>query len=85
MSARAGKILWATRGRGHGVRLAGDYLCLCRRRRLIHDGVDGFVLRYPRDAQTLSQLIERLQAEPDLRHKIGEAASKTILEWDLES
>jgi hypothetical protein len=41
-----------------------------------------FVLRDPRDARTLSQLIERLQAEPDLRCKVGEAASKTILEWD---
>lgn len=48
----------------------------------IHSGVDGFVLREPRDPQTLSKLIELLQAEPDLRRKIGEAASKTILEWD---
>jgi glycosyltransferase involved in cell wall biosynthesis len=48
----------------------------------IHDALDGFVLREPRDAQTLSELIARLQAEPDLRRKVGEAASKTILEWD---
>jgi UDP-glucose:(heptosyl)LPS alpha-1,3-glucosyltransferase len=48
----------------------------------IHDGVDGFVLGDPRDAQALSQLIERLQAEPDLRHKIGEVAVSAILEWD---
>jgi glycosyltransferase involved in cell wall biosynthesis len=48
----------------------------------IHDALDGFVLREPRDAQTLSQLIQRLQAEPDLRRKVGEAAGKTILEWD---
>jgi glycosyltransferase involved in cell wall biosynthesis len=48
----------------------------------IHDGVDGFVLRDPRDAQALSQLIERLQREPDLRNKIGEAAASAILEWD---
>ena len=49
---------------------------------LIHDGVDGFVLRDPRDTQALSQLIKRLQAESDLRHKIGEAAASAILEWD---
>jgi glycosyltransferase involved in cell wall biosynthesis len=48
----------------------------------IHDGVDGFVLRHPRDAQALSRLIERLQGEPGLRHKIGEAAAIAILEWD---
>ena len=48
----------------------------------VHDGVDGFVLRDPGDAQALSQLMERLQAQPDLRHKIGEAAASAILEWD---
>jgi glycosyltransferase involved in cell wall biosynthesis len=48
----------------------------------IHDGVDGFVLRDPRDTQALNQLIKRLQAEPDLRHKVGEAAASAILEWD---
>jgi hypothetical protein len=35
-----------------------------------------------RAARTLSQLIERLQAEPAQRCKVGEAARKTILEWD---
>jgi UDP-glucose:(heptosyl)LPS alpha-1,3-glucosyltransferase len=49
---------------------------------LIHDGVDGFVLRDPRDTQALSQLIKRLQAESELRHKIGEGAANAILEWD---
>jgi len=48
---------------------------------LIHDGVEGFVLRDPRDAKALSQLIERLQAEPELQRKIGEAAASAILEW----
>jgi glycosyltransferase involved in cell wall biosynthesis len=48
----------------------------------IHDGVDGFVLREPRDAQALSQLVELLQGDPDLRRKIGEAAASAILEWD---
>jgi glycosyltransferase involved in cell wall biosynthesis len=48
----------------------------------IQDGVDGFVLREPRDAQALSQLVELLQGDPDLRRKIGEAAVGAILEWD---
>jgi glycosyltransferase involved in cell wall biosynthesis len=48
----------------------------------IQDGVDGFVLREPRDAHALSRLIERLQGEQDLRRKIGEAAASAILEWD---
>lgn len=48
----------------------------------IHDGVDGYVVREPRDARTLAQLIERLQAELDLRRQLGEAAAKTILQWD---
>jgi UDP-glucose:(heptosyl)LPS alpha-1,3-glucosyltransferase len=48
----------------------------------IDDGIDGFVLREPHDAQTLSNLMERLQSQPDLRRVVGEAASKTIQEWD---
>jgi glycosyltransferase involved in cell wall biosynthesis len=50
----------------------------------IHDGVDGFVLREPRDAQTLARLMERLQAEPELRRKVGEGASQTVLAWDWD-
>lgn len=59
----------------------------------VHDGIDGFVLREPRDAQALARVIERLQAEPDLRRSIGEAAARNMLElnwnrnaaavWDL--
>jgi glycosyltransferase involved in cell wall biosynthesis len=49
---------------------------------LIHDGVNGFVLRDPRDTKALSQLIERLQAQPDLLREIGEAAASAIIEWD---
>jgi hypothetical protein len=48
----------------------------------IHDALDGLVLREAREAQTLGQLIERLLAEPDLRRKVGDAASKTMLERD---
>jgi glycosyltransferase involved in cell wall biosynthesis len=47
----------------------------------IDDGVDGVVLRDPRDTQTLAELIERLQTQPDLRDSLGDAASKTIQEW----
>jgi glycosyltransferase involved in cell wall biosynthesis len=50
----------------------------------IHDGVDGFVLRDPRDAQTVARLLERLHADPDLRRMVGEAASKTMREWDWD-
>ncbi|HZV89255.1 MAG TPA: glycosyltransferase family 4 protein [Candidatus Binatus sp.] len=50
----------------------------------IHDSVDGFVLRDPRDAPTLARLIEHLQAEPDVRRKVGEAAAKTVVEWDWD-
>jgi UDP-glucose:(heptosyl)LPS alpha-1,3-glucosyltransferase len=50
----------------------------------IQDGIDGFVLREPRDAQTLSKLIERLQGEPDLRRKIGEAAARNALLWNWD-
>lgn len=50
----------------------------------IQDGVDGFVLQEPRDARALSQLMERLQAEPALRRRVGEAAAKTIQEWDWD-
>jgi glycosyltransferase involved in cell wall biosynthesis len=50
----------------------------------IQDGIDGFVLREPRDAQTLSKLIERLQGEPDLRRKIGETAARNALLWNWD-
>jgi glycosyltransferase involved in cell wall biosynthesis len=47
----------------------------------IHDGVDGFVLREPRNAQALAQLMERIHSEPELRRKVGETASQTALAW----
>jgi glycosyltransferase involved in cell wall biosynthesis len=50
----------------------------------VHDGVDGFVLREPRDARALSQVMERLHKEPDLRRKVGEAAAKAVVEWDWD-
>jgi glycosyltransferase involved in cell wall biosynthesis len=48
----------------------------------IHESIDGFVLRDPRDAQTLGKLIERLYSQPELRRVVGEAASKTMQEWN---
>jgi len=48
----------------------------------IRDGVDGFVLREPRDAQALARLVARLQVEPDLCSNVGEAAAQKILEFD---
>jgi UDP-glucose:(heptosyl)LPS alpha-1,3-glucosyltransferase len=48
---------------------------------LIHDAVDGFVLRDPCDAQALSQLIECLHSDPARRRKIGEAASQAAVAW----
>jgi glycosyltransferase involved in cell wall biosynthesis len=50
----------------------------------VHDGVDGFVLREPRDARALSQVMERLHKEPELRRKVGEAAAKAAVEWDWD-
>lgn len=50
----------------------------------VHDGVDGFVLREPRDAQALGQLMERLHTEPDMRRKIGEAAATSVVDWDWD-
>jgi glycosyltransferase involved in cell wall biosynthesis len=48
----------------------------------VHDGVDGFVLREPRDARALAQLLERLQAAPERRRKVGETAANTMLQRD---
>jgi glycosyltransferase involved in cell wall biosynthesis len=50
----------------------------------IHHDVDGFISRDPDDAQALADLIERLRTDEALRHAIGEAAAKTILEWTWE-
>jgi UDP-glucose:(heptosyl)LPS alpha-1,3-glucosyltransferase len=47
----------------------------------IHDGVDGFVMREPRDAQKLAQVIQRLQADAGLKQNVGEAAAAAALEW----
>jgi glycosyltransferase involved in cell wall biosynthesis len=48
---------------------------------LIHDGIDGFVLRDPSDAQRLAELIERLHGDRELRVRVGESAARTVAEW----
>jgi UDP-glucose:(heptosyl)LPS alpha-1,3-glucosyltransferase len=48
---------------------------------LLHDGIDGFVLQDPRDAETLAKLIRMLFDQKELRNRVGEAARKTALEW----
>ena len=48
---------------------------------LLHDGVDGFVLRDPRDAESLARLIRQLYEQTELRNRIGQAAAKRALEW----
>ncbi|MGC2466040.1 MAG: glycosyltransferase family 4 protein [Candidatus Acidiferrum sp.] len=50
----------------------------------IRDGVDGYVVREPRDARTLAHLIERLRADLKLRLHMGEAAAKTSLRWSWD-
>jgi glycosyltransferase involved in cell wall biosynthesis len=47
----------------------------------IHDGVDGFVMREPRDAQKLTQVIQRLQADAGLKQNVGAAAAAAAREW----
>jgi glycosyltransferase involved in cell wall biosynthesis len=50
----------------------------------IDDGIDGMVLRDPRDAQDLRGKIERLHEEPELRRKLGEAAARKAMEWNWD-
>jgi glycosyltransferase involved in cell wall biosynthesis len=50
----------------------------------IHDSVDGFVVREPRDARVLARLIQRLHADADLRRNLGEAAARNVLDWNWD-
>lgn len=47
----------------------------------IHDGVDGFVLRDPIDAQGLSKLIQLLYSDSGFRRRMGDAAARNATEW----
>ena len=51
---------------------------------LLHDGMDGFVLRDPHDVESLAKLIRILYEQPELRSRMGQAAAKTTLEWTWE-
>jgi glycosyltransferase involved in cell wall biosynthesis len=51
---------------------------------LLHDGIDGFVLRDPRDVESLAKMIRMLCEREDLRSRMGQAAAKTTLEWTWE-
>jgi glycosyltransferase involved in cell wall biosynthesis len=48
---------------------------------LIHDGVDGFVLRDPLDTEALVEVLKRLCSDEDLRNRVGGAAAVTVQEW----
>lgn len=48
---------------------------------LLHDGVDSFILRDPRDAKKFAELIGELYEQEDLRTRLGEAAAKASAEW----
>jgi UDP-glucose:(heptosyl)LPS alpha-1,3-glucosyltransferase len=51
---------------------------------LITHRVDGLLLEDPRDAESLAQFISDLWADPALRHRLGENASRTAAQytWD---
>jgi len=51
---------------------------------IIHDGIDGFVVRDPKDMLLVARLIQLLYSEPNLRSAMGNAATATVLEctWD---
>jgi glycosyltransferase involved in cell wall biosynthesis len=47
----------------------------------IENDTDGFVLSNPQDTQTLAHLLGRLLADPELSHRVGEAAARTAQSW----
>lgn len=51
---------------------------------LVHDGVDGFVMREPRDDRALAELLQRLQADAELRGKLGDAAARKVRDWNWD-
>ena len=51
---------------------------------LIQSGVNGFVLRDPRDQQELARLLDELFRDPERRQRVGEAAATNALEWDWD-
>jgi len=51
---------------------------------LITDGMDGLLLKDPRDADSLARLISNLFNDPALRCRLGENASKTACQYTWE-
>jgi len=51
---------------------------------IISDGVDGFILKDPRDSSRLAELIRLLYGNAALRQRIGEAAARTACEYTWE-
>jgi UDP-glucose:(heptosyl)LPS alpha-1,3-glucosyltransferase len=51
---------------------------------LITDGVDGLLLKDPRDAEALARLIGNLFSDPALRRRLGESAAKTASQYTWE-
>ena len=48
---------------------------------LLHDNVDGFIFQDPLDFRSLAELIRKLFEEPELRNRVGQAATKAAQEW----
>jgi UDP-glucose:(heptosyl)LPS alpha-1,3-glucosyltransferase len=51
---------------------------------LLCDGTDGFVLRDPRDVESLAKLLRMLYEQEELRTRMGRAAARATLEWTWE-
>ena len=48
---------------------------------LLHDGVDSFVLHDPHDSKTLAKLVRTLYEQPELRSRMGQAATNVSQGW----
>jgi glycosyltransferase involved in cell wall biosynthesis len=51
---------------------------------LLHDGADSFVLCDPHDSETLAKLVRMLYEHPELRSRMGQAATNVSLGWTWE-
>jgi glycosyltransferase involved in cell wall biosynthesis len=47
----------------------------------LQDGIDGFVLRDPRDVESLAKRIRMLYEQEELRTRVGQTAARKALEW----
>jgi len=51
---------------------------------IITNGVDGFVLKDPKDVASLAKLLSELQANPGLRQTLGDHAARTASQYTWE-